>query len=84
MASDWYWVKFDLVYRLVLETFVKDLMIDLCIPSCDGSGWMGPKLGPFPADNIFDLACISHLYLCTALHSTTLFLALAREPVVSQ
>jgi hypothetical protein len=33
---------------------------------------MAPELGPFPADSIFDVACISHLYLCTALHFTTL------------
>ena len=39
-----------------------------CIPSCDKSGWMGPKLGPSPADNVFDVACISQLCLCTALH----------------
>jgi hypothetical protein len=40
------------------------------MPSCDGSVWISPKLGPFPADNIFDVACIRHLYLCTALHFT--------------
>jgi hypothetical protein len=70
VVSDWYRVKSDLVYRLVLGTFVNGLMID-CIPSCDGSGWMGPKLGPFPAGNILDVVCISHLHLCTALNYTT-------------
>ena len=29
VASNWYWVKCDLVYRLVFETFVNGLMIDL-------------------------------------------------------
>jgi hypothetical protein len=29
VAYDWYWVEYGLVYRLVLETFVNGLMIDL-------------------------------------------------------
>ena len=29
VTSDWYWVKSDLVYRMVLGTFVNGLMIDL-------------------------------------------------------
>jgi Co/Zn/Cd efflux system component len=29
VATDWHWVVFDPVYQLVLETFVKDLVIGL-------------------------------------------------------